>query len=433
MNIRTSFMRRFVPSFCLMGLVCGYGAAVLTHGSLQAFVAVWIVAFVALFVGLLRCELNGSQPESLSVLDPLLLIVGFYLMLLVGLAIGGGWSSLWTLDSKQLHLPGIEKTLSFFRGEAALEVGSVFGGQVQLTYLWTAIWFSIFGSSEVVSALAMLVLRIAAWVIAYDITRSLFGLRVARIALLLTAFVPTQIFYAMLLMKDPAVQLLTTLCFWSLLRIFQRGQLRYLILGLFAIACLALERFYIVPTFAVSFALAVILCPVKDGRVLRLSVFSVGLVIVLGLFWKLFKRDFNIQILRENLEWVRAGFQGGAEVDKAWNMDISYPLAFVKILFTPFFRLNKFSFFTDLSALLTWGSFVSQAVMAIGLYGIFKQVRIHAVRTLIVVLPILFFLLVFAYLAPFSGRQRDGYFPMIAMFAAYAIERMSRRGKEGSS
>jgi 4-amino-4-deoxy-L-arabinose transferase-like glycosyltransferase len=416
----------------MMAFVGGYGASVLANQDpLQIFIAVWVAIFTVILATLLYRELKFAEEEPFRARELALLIISFHIFLLGGIALGSGWSSLWALDSKQLHVPGIQKTMAFFRGETSLVMESVFGAQVQLTYLWTALWFTAFGESPVVSALAMLAVRIATWVIAYDIARTFFGDRIARVALLLMAFTPTQIFYAMLLMKDPVVQMLTLLSFWSALRLYQYGHPRYLLIGLASIACLALERFYIVPTFAVSFALAAVLSPVEKYRALRVGFFCVSLLAVAGLFWMLFKRDFNIKILRENLEWVRAGFQGGAEVDKAWNMEISYPLAFVKILFTPFFRTNKFTFFTDLSALLTWGSFVSQAVIALSLWGIFSEFKRHAVRTLIATLPIFFFLLVFAYLAPFSGRQRDGYFPIFAVFAAYALVRIFRKDEKG--
>ena len=49
-------------------------------------------------------------------------------------------------------------------------------------------------------------------------------------------------------------------------------------------------------------------------------------------------------------------------VDKAWNQDVAYPLAALKILFTPFFHPNKFEVFKDFSAILTWAAIPSQAV-----------------------------------------------------------------------
>ena len=76
--------------------------------------------------------------------------------------------------------------------------------------------------------------------------------------------------------------------------------------------------------------------------------------------------------------------------------------AVVKVLsgFTcgPFFTFHKFEIFRDLSALLTWGSFASQVVIAFGCYGFWLQMR---------------------------ASSRDSFFPVIATFAALAVLRLA--------
>jgi hypothetical protein len=42
-------------------------------------------------------------------------------------------------------------------------------------------------------------------------------------------------------------------------------------------------------------------------------------------------------------------------------------------------------------------------------------------------LPLISFILFFGYLAPYSGRQRDSFFPVIATFAAVAVVRIRER------
>lgn len=428
-------LRRPDFQLCLFAMVCGYGAAVLTGAVLQTFVAVWVLSFGIFVWRLLNRDIFSATPSNGPTrwTERAILLAGvlFHITLLVGLLVGGGRSSLWVVDSVSLHLPGIEKTMAFYRGEGSLAFDSIYGGQVQLTYLWVGAWFLVFGVQPAVSALALLLLRAVTWGLVFRIAKPLIGERLAAAAVLLAILTPTQIFYAMPLFKDPMVQLLTVAALWAVLRCYQDGHPKYAVVGMIAIAGLMLERFYIAPTLVVSLALAVLASPDKRWRRLRLGLATVGVLFGAVVFWKLFKRDINIAHLVDNLEWTRAGFQGGAEVDKKWNMELSYPLAFIKILFTPFFRANKFDFFTDLSALLTWGSFWGQAVTAAALWGIVcfwrRDRRGSKVETFILTVPLVLFLLMFAYLAPFSGRQRDSFFPVITIFAAVGIDSLLNR------
>jgi uncharacterized membrane protein len=47
-------------------------------------------------------------------------------------------------------------------------------------------------------------------------------------------------------------------------------------------------------------------------------------------------------------------------------------------------------------------------------------------KTAILVVPFALFLLLFAYLAPYSGRQRDSFYPVIALFAAIGLQKIMK-------
>ncbi len=167
-----------------------------------------------------------------------------------------------------------------------------------------------------------------------------------------------------------------------------------------------------------------------------------------GVFGFLYMRDFGEIEFFPRLARFRADMMAPSDISREWNADLWYPLAVVKVLFTPFFTFHKFEIFRDLSALLTWGSFASQAVIALGCYGFWLQMRGGGARAngarveaplggrsvsetrigaLIMALPLIAFILFFGYLAPYSGRQRDSFFPVIATFAALAVLRIHRR------
>ena len=146
-------------------------------------------------------------------------------------------------------------------------------------------------------------------------------------------------------------------------------------------------------------------------------------------------RDFGEIEFFPRLARFRADMMAPSDISREWNADLWYPLAVVKVLFTPFFTFHKFEIFRDLSALLTWGSFASQAVIALGCYGFWLQMREAGtsqarVGALIMALPLISFILFFGYLAPYSGRQRDSFFPVIATFAAVAVVRIRERIRE---
>ncbi|HOI42663.1 MAG TPA: hypothetical protein PK523_06930, partial [Elusimicrobiales bacterium] len=102
----------------------------------------------------------------------------------------------------------------------------------------------------------------------------------------------------------------------------------------------------------------------------------------------------------------------------AVNASLPYPLAFLKILLTPFFTLNKFALFSDYSYILIWGSFFTQAVILLSVYGMGISLKSDRASNWFLALPFLLFLLMFAYIAPYNGRLRDSFFPFLAVYAA---------------
>lgn len=379
---------------------------------------------------------EGSSGRVYLILSGVLV----YLGVVIGLVLAGRTDQLWVADSNTLHVPGVSRAVEFLSGRGALSMKSVFGEQVQLVYLWVALWVLPLGLTPVVTALALLVLKVVTWLYVERRVRENFGAEAAQQALCFLIFVPTQIFYGLVFYKEPMVQLLASVAIFESLRFYRTGRNGALLAAFVAISFLALERFYLAPMifFGVLAAMSRLL---GRSSARQRVVMAVGALAAIGVFGFLYMRDFGEIEFFPRLARFRADMMAPSDISREWNADLWYPLAVVKVLFTPFFTFHKFEIFRDLSALLTWGSFASQVVIALGCYGFWLQMRGGGARVeaplggrpasearvgaLIMALPLIAFILFFGYLAPYSGRQRDSFFPVIATFAALAVRRLA--------
>ena len=125
-------------------------------------------------------------------------------------------------------------------------------------------------------------------------------------------------------------------------------------------------------------------------------------------------------MLLEKVQQQRSYHSSFSDIINQFNYMIPYPVAFIKILFSPYFSNNKFSIFTGPSSLLSWGSFINQLIIISAIVGLLKNFRKSSVHFYLW-LPLLIFLLFAAYISPWSGRLRDSFYPLIACYAAYYL------------
>lgn len=417
----------------LVGLIGGVAMASSVNWMVQLGAAMVSVLLAA--VGVRSYFVSSTLPreESPSCLSLMLSGVLVYLGLVIGLGLAGRSDQLWVADSNTLHVPGVARAIEFLSGRGGLSMKSVFGEQVQLVYLWVALWALPFGLTPVVTALALLVLKVMTWLYVEKRVRENFGADVALLAVCFLIFVPTQIFYGLVFYKEPMVQLLASVAIFEALRFYRTGRSVALAAAFVAISFLALERFYLAPMIFFG-VLAAMSRLVGRSNTWQRAAMVGGALAAAGVFGFLYMRDFGEIEFFPRLARFRSDMMAPSDVSREWNADLWYPLAVVKVLFTPFFTFHKFEIFRDLSALLTWGSFASQAVIALGCYGFWLQMRGAGasearVFALIMALPLIAFILFFGYLAPYSGRQRDSFFPVIATFAALAVIRIRERSR----
>lgn len=412
----------------------GIAVAIICQSKSQIFLQSGLAVISAILFGLIIYVVLVSFKKPfqwLSVNSLVALGVLFYIGAILGFVITGSSEMLWVADSRDVHLPGVSRAIEFLRGNAPLELKSIYAGeQVQLIYLWVAVFALPFGLTPLVTSIALLVLKILTWAYVGRRVRESFGQPIAVATVCFLIFVPTQIFYGLVFYKEPMVQLLTTVAIFEAHRFYRSGGNLALLSAFAAIAGLALERFYLAPMLFLSAVLAMSRFFVRAGRstLLQKLVLTSAAVAAAVVFSLLYARDFGQIEFFPRLARFRADMMSPSDISKAWNLDLWYPFAVVKVLFTPFFTFQKFEIFKDLSALLTWGSFASQSVILFGCFGFWfhfrkKDSRIEA---LLLVLPLTAFILLFGYLAPYSGRQRDSFFPVIALFAALAIDRWSK-------
>lgn len=385
------------------------------------------VNFLVLAICIAVAAVFSGKGSSISIKQGLLSGFVFYSLLIVSFWFLGRTDVLWVPDSHTLHGPGVLRASQFLKGEAAIQFASIFGEQIQLTYIWAAIGSWVFGINPVSTALSNLALKLLTW-LAWGISvRKYFGDKIATLTLLFLMFIPTQIFYGLVFYKEPMVQLLTVIVFAASLEVFHSGSFKYLFIGLIAVIALVIERIYLAPMMGLTLLMGFLPHANKLGWNFRTaSLATLFAFAVVGAGW-IFFRDFSLLKIFENLAWLRHNYMNAPGVDKAWNQDIPYVLAFVKIVFTPFFHPNKLEVFKDFSAFLTWGAIPSQIVTLLSIFGVWIEVRKAPMRTLLLILPFVLFLLLFAYLAPYSGRQRDSFYPVISVFAAIAIVRIAEK------
>ncbi len=387
------------------------------------------VIFLVLGAGILvYLEIRDSAGRAQQIAGFKLLALG---TLYCSLLIAGFWAIgradvLWVPDSITLHGPGAERAMAFLKGNGSLDFASVFGEQVQFTYLWAALLGIFAGINPVSTAVSNLMIKLLTWFLWHRSIEKHYGQQIANVTLLLLMFVPTQIFYGLVFYKEPVVQLLVVIALSAALDLRVSPNAKSVVFGAASVLCLAIERIYLAPMLGLVLLLSIsphIKSFAFNRRTIAGGVFALGAVWVFG---TVFFRDFSLLKIFDNLAWLRHNYMNAPGVDKAWNQDIAYPLAVIKTLFTPFFHPNKLEVFKDFSAILTWGAIPSQAVTMLAVFGVSVEFIRTKLKTAILVVPFALFLLLFAYLAPYSGRQRDSFYPVIALFAAIGLQKIMK-------
>lgn len=428
--VRLSFQTNIALIFSL-GLLYGHslsiGGAVADSISTIFFVAVSTSLYVFLYAKFRDQTLASSKswPFFLS---------GIALPL--GLALGTNMAGtiadfFWIPDSIETHVPSAKIIAGALSGSLPqnIDLENLLKKPGVLTHLWVGIWFALFGASAFVSTLSLIVVKLGTLVVLgvcgkllFDVLGSsapprLNGRALGIGAWLPYAAAPTVLFYTMAMYKEAVVHLLMAGAIAGLLLNVRKPSYFAITVLAVSLAGLAIERFYLTALCSPFLAYVLFICVqrrqfIKGALILFASIFCILLLPLEN-----YSVELGIAYMRD-LRAYHAAFPG---ISFRYNYEINYGVAVLKTLFTPIWAPNKLEMFSGASALITWGSFVHQAIVITYLLGVLKAVRSHGLLHVLIQVPFILFLLFAAYLSPWAGRIRDSFYPMISMYSFWYI------------
>lgn len=324
----------------------------------------------------------------------------------------------WVQDSVMTHLPESLKYLKFISGEDSFFSIGRFPGMS--THLISAFFMSIFGINTFSTIFAQMVFKVIAVYFIYRFCCLVWDRKNALVAAQIYGLCPTVFFYNLAFYKESAVHAYVAACLFLTINIFHKKKLWQIIPYLIVLFLLFNERVYvsflmflITPFFIFEWVYS--LRKFNFKLYLRWMIFLS--LIVIGLLYIIFS---NRLLIINEVNALRDHYKSFSDVQNKYNYEIPYLLAFIKILFSPYFTLNKFKIFNDFSTLLIWGSFVNQTIIAMAVLGLWKSAK-QKIMHLNLWLPFLSFLVAAAYISPWSGRLRDSFYPLIASYAAFYL------------
>lgn len=377
------------------------------------------IIFVLFLTGLFSFNLKKIYSEK-----PFTFTQTLTQLILINLGIGGAAfilkspeSYFWVQDSVNTHLPESIKYLKFFKGEIPFsEIGHFAGVS---THLVTSLFLGIFGINTLATILAQLFFKIIALTCLYSFNSILWNKRIALVSIILYGLCPTVFFYNLVLYKESAVQAYFAASLLFTLKIFIEKKYWNIIPLIIALLFLLNERFYISYVFVLTLPYFIYKLPFrKTPKGLLLFLICV-IVLFIGVYSINYK-SMNNYTVWEHLQAYRQHHQSFSDVLNHYNYEIPYPLAFVKILFSPYFTVNKFKIFNDFSTLLIWGSPINQIIIAASVMGLWKAGK-QSLLHVNLWIPFILFLIAAAYISPWSGRLRDSFYPLIASYAAFYL------------
>lgn len=380
-----------------------------------------------LFVTFLFCHLiiNVWKVTGPHILDgvareALAFIPLTHLGILLGFIVcGGAETLLWARDSYDIHVPGAINIANFLKGIEGVRETSSPIDRIYLTHWIVGTFFLIFGANPVASGLALMLINWLTSLLIYKLALRITDKKVAVSALLIFATAPTVMFYSLVYYKEAVIQLLV-IAFFYCFHLFYLKQSLWPFLGALAsLAVLLSERFYLAlmlgtPIVLVIFVSKTIQWYLKTGVIFLCAITG----------WFIYKKfsgfyiDFS-QILL-SLKMAQQVYNAYPDIDPKINTQLPYILAVIKIYLTPIFTPVKITLFHGYSTLITWGSFLHQFIAGMAFVSLIKK-KWPWRETALLLLPFVLFLLLFGYIAPYNGRLRDSFYPLLALLCAPSL------------
>jgi hypothetical protein len=360
-----------------------------------------------------------GQQNSFSMGQPLIATFCIHLGILLGWSVAAGNESLlWAVDSYNIHLPGSMRFKDWLTDGKGMAFSSLHD-RIYFTHINAAVFISIFGKTPLATGLSLLWPKLVTLYFIHKTGERLFNKEKAFLAALLYAFMPTALFYGITFYKESFVQLFVALIIYAFVEVMHKVRVVPLIVGFLGMVFLTNERFYLAPCYGLAIFLFILVKP-NASWTLRLS-----LLFMLDVFYRIFLKinhDFHHKVLFASLKSYREYFLSYPDVSPI-NHWLPYPLAVIKLLFSPFITPNKINSYHHFAGLLTWGSFFYHAVVFFFLLSTYRLLKERSYRLPIFLqlVPFATFLLAFGYVAPYSGRLRDSFLPLVVLIAAYSM------------
>lgn len=345
----------------------------------------------------------------------------------------------WVADSVHTHVPSARAVADLLTGRVAWtwEALTAVKKPGALTHFWIGLWFAIFGSSAVASALGLTAVRAATIYVFARAGEELFEQLqsptaasqrgIGRLGFLLYAAAPTVLFHTTAFYKEPMVHLFVAVALLGFLKIYRRDStaaILGIVIGLFG---LSLERFYVALLF-LPLALCAVGLAIRRRNVAAMTLFFVGAGLA-AFFMPI--EDIIGRNPLEALRKMREYHASFADVSRPLNYDINYVLAVLKTMATPIWSPGKIAMFTGASALFTWGTFVYQFILIAYLGALYTLLRRRNLAHLFFQVPLLLLILIAAYVSPWAARIRDSFIPFMALYAFWYLATQLRTDWQG--
>lgn len=357
-----------------------------------------------------------SSQEAKPVLK---LVLAVHVGLLLGVSIfDSSGQVLWVTDSVNIHIPGAERVMQFIAGDGLGSHSSKYD-RTYLAHIFSGIFFYFFGVNQLASGLGLMIGKLGAVYFTFRLGKELVDYRVGQIASVIYILLPTALFYSVTFYKEATVQFLVVFASFYLLKSVRYWKWTDLMAFFVALVLLTNERHYLGPCFAVAFVIGILLSSKVRPEVKILTLYS-----GVAFYWYFSEKywDTKIEIVLTSLKNYRSHYLSYTDVNPI-NRSLPYPIAVLKLYLSPFFTFGKVRAYDHMATLLTWGSFFYQLVALVaGLVFVVPKIKSNLRNEIVLLaIPMTSFLLVFGYVAPYNGRLRDSFIPLICIYCVLVI------------
>lgn len=366
-------------------------------------------------------QLDVFSPKTLTAL-----VIGASAATHLGILIGfglmdGANDKLWVFDTYNLHLPSASNIASFLNGTESVRTLQSSFDRIYATQIFVGVFFYLFGVNPIASGLALLVAKLGTIFVLIKLGSELKNEKTGILAAASYAFLPTITFYTTVFYKEAFIHLFVVSILYLGVVSAKYG-LNAVRFGLLTVLLLLIanERFYLFPLFLISTGW-VIIARTELSKTKLIGLATIALLSIAGFVFH-FSDEIRFSKLFSEIARFKSEYNAYSDVDKKWNADLLYPLGIAKLYLSPYFHPRKFEMFSDFSLLIIWGSFASQIILVGAAWQVITELRKNVsgfVRNQgFLFFPFFGFMAVFGYVAPFAGRLRDAFVPLLAIYFA---------------